>query len=1033
MKPDKFLVAAAGILLACAGLIALTWLGANRSIDAQSESNTARVTASLSAQALMLSDRIDRQLLAVDQTLRVLATAWAVAPAAFDLNAWHDRTPALNGLTQDMVLTGPAGIIRQSSVNEAIGQNASGLDYFRALTDPSTPRDTTYVGPATIDGIMRQWHMNVARALRNADGSFAGVLDTDYRIAAFTDVFGQTEPGANAFVALVGLDDGKLRGSAGPAVIEPGASVDGTPLFAAIKDDDYGVWTGPSASDSVTRIHAFHHIAARNLAVVVGMSEDEANLPVTLWRREARFLAGCTSALLAILALVLIQGTRLARQRKARVAEDRAMLAAANAQLAVAAALTGAKAEQLEATLSSMSDGVSIFDSHLCLVEWNARFPDLAGVPAAMLRTGLPIEHILRAQVESGQFGPVADPPTEVAQRLARLRATRFGAVRRQVPDGRTIELTRNRLPDGGFVTLYADVTEHEQAEAALREVKAAAEAVAIETSRYAAIASHEIKAPLNALLCTIGLLHDTTLTPGQRSLLAKARHAGDMLSGLTGDILELSRIDSGTLTIRPSLFGLRSLMDACAAMFGVQAAERGIAIQTEIGEGTPDTLFADPDRLRQVLVNLLWNAVKYARPGTVWLIAGAGTGSEQAVRLSVRDDGPVIAADAQAQLFQPFSRAGRSSGDDPGGAGLGLAICRRLASLMGGQTGYEPWHGAGGAEGNMFWVALPATALPLHPTPGPADALAGFGASPDWSAGMGGETHSLPNRLPPRTRILLTEDVEMTQRVTAALLRREGHCVDIAPSGPAAIAAMRAAPYDLVFMDIFMPGMTGQEAVRTIRTLEEPACSVPVVALTAASGPEDEALFKAAGMDGFLRKPPSAADLRDVVAKYVWARPVSPEGVSQGQPATPLPSTPLATPPLAAPPLDAPPLDARVLNTGRIEDLRGNLPAGTFAALIEECLSDMDHRLPALRRALAAGAPGAVSAHAHALLGMAAGYGMASLEARLRDIVAAARQGDLTVLGTSAAAAVQADFTEAARALQTLCRNETEPMAVPD
>ena len=309
-----------------------------------------------------------------------------------------------------------------------------------------------YIGPAAIDGIMRQWHLNVARSLRHPDGSFAGVIDTDYRIAAITDVFSETRLGDGAFMTLIGLDDGKLRGAVGPATIDPGASVSDTPMFAAIRGADSGIWTGPSPNDAIRRIHAFRHIPGRNLAVVVAMSEVEAMRPATVWREDAETFAGFITALLAGLALVLVHGTRLARRRDALAVENRADLAAANAQFEVARAVASAKAEQLEATLAGMSDGVSIFDAHLCLVEWNARFPDLAGVPAEILRAGLPMEEILRAQIRTGQFGSVSDPEAEVERQMARLRVAPFGVIQRQRPDGRTLELRRNRLPDGGFV-----------------------------------------------------------------------------------------------------------------------------------------------------------------------------------------------------------------------------------------------------------------------------------------------------------------------------------------------------------------------------------------------------------------------------------------------------------------------------------------------------------------------------------------------------------------------------------------------------
>ena len=1017
MKPDKHSLTAVGILIAAACLIALTWVGTTQAIHAQRTENTIRVTATLANQALTLAEQINRQILGLDQTLRILVRAWENNPRDFDLEAWRNQAVVLNGLSRDMLLTDENGIIRQSSVNEAINQNASSLDYFRALADGAADNgDRMYIGPATIDGIMRQWHMNVARALHYPDGSFAGAIDADYRIAAITDVFSQTDLGQGALVTLAGLEDGMLRGAVSSATIDPNVSVADTPMFAALQSADHGIWTGPSASDAVLRIHAFRQIPGRQLAVMVGMSEAEAMRPAAIWRQQAQLFAGCITTLLVGLALLLIHGTRLARQREALILDDRAMLAGANAQLEVARALATAKAEQLEATLAGMSDGVSMIDAHMCLVEWNARFPEIAGVPAGILRVGLPMEEILRSQVKTGQFGRVQDAEAEVERRMARLRVAPFGVAQRQRPDGHTLELRRNRLPDGGFVTLYSDVTEHKLAEEALRKAQAAAEAANAEKSRFVAIVSHEIRTPLNALLNTVRLLHDSDLSRAQQSLLAMARQSGDVLFGLINDILDMSQMEAGKLSIRPSLFELGPMLDGCVEMFAGQAAQRGLSLHVFIAEGTPNPLLTDPGRLRQVQLNLLSNAVKYSNPGEVWLLAEPGSGDHEAVRLTVKDNGPAIAPEARDRLFRPFARLERKGFDDAAGTGLGLSICHHLVTLMGGTIGCDTWRSDEGREGNAFWSTLPATALP---------SLGADGAiTPMADAELRLTPIDLSQRQPHRARILLTEDIVANQVVTATLLRRLGHHVDIAANGPASVEAMKTTPYDLVFMDIFMPGMSGQEATQIIRGLPEPACSTPIVALTANVAPEDEALFRAAGMNGLLGKPVSSTEMLVVLDQFVSqaghrrADFVPPPALNTVRPLALKTAGPLALNTVK-------PSAKTVLSAERINELRTNLAPATFVRLMEECLVDMDHRLPALRRALVAGSPGAVTAHAHAMVGMAAGYGMAALEDRLRQVMDAARIGDLSPLGPGIVAALEKDFERAAKGLRDMLRTE--------
>lgn len=1049
MKPDKHFAAAAGILIAAACLIMLTWLETNQSVDAQRVDNARRVTGTLSNEALILTEQVNRQILGIDQTLRFFAAAWEANPVGFDLEAYRRRAVVLNGLTRDMVLTDENGIIRQSSVVEAVNQNASGMDYFRALADPAQADDGLFIGPAAIDGIMRQWHMNVARALHHPDGSFAGVIDTDYRIAAVADVFSQLELGPGAFTTLAGLDDGKLRGLVSASSVDPGASVSDTPMFAAIKDRNDGIWTGPSANDAVRRIHAFRHVPDRRLAVIVAMNEEEATRPAQVWRQQAYVFAGCITALLVGVALLLMNGLRLARRREALMREHRAVLAASNAQLEVARVEAIAKAEQLEAMLARMTDGVSLIDGHMCLVEWNARFPEIAGVPAEMLRIGLPMEEILRAQIMTGQFGIIQDAEAEIDRRMARLRAAPFGVSQRQRPDGRTVELRRNRLSDGGFVTLYSDVTERTLTENALRKAQGSAEAAILEKSRFVALVSEELRAPLNTLLIGVQQLQESGLAPAQQTLAAQAVQSGETLLRRLGDISDRSQIEAGTLAIQPNLFEVRALLDRCAGMMAGSAAGSGQpiaagyrqsiaagyrpSIYVNVAPGTPSMLFADQDRLRQVTVALLENAIARPEVGEISLMAEPGRDEHEAVRLIVRDNGPVLPADTAARLFRSFPGVDHPAGTDPGAVvehpnggfgSIGLSICQKLMALMGGQVGWQPWQPqadtepTGGRQGNAFWLTLPIAALPYR--------TGGFQLAvepaPTEEHAPAAPLAALPGRTSPRTRILLAEDSAADQHITASLLRREGHHVDTVATGLAAAAVMQATPYDLVFVDLAEPGRAEDEVRQIVRNLPEPGRSTPMVALTDIGSDEDEAMLKAAGLDGWLAKPVSAEEMLDELHARVWVR-VSAQKPAVGRVQNVTKAGQAMLAPAGSDPGDfmVPP----VLSAERIDELRSILPPATFANLVQECLIDLDNRLPALRRALTAGAPAAVAAHAHAMVGMAASYGMAALEKRLRLVMDTARDGDLASLGPTVVADVQTEVERASNVLRELLRTE--------
>jgi CheY-like chemotaxis protein/HPt (histidine-containing phosphotransfer) domain-containing protein len=269
----------------------------------------------------------------------------------------------------------------------------------------------------------------------------------------------------------------------------------------------------------------------------------------------------------------------------------------------------------------------------------------------------------------------------------------------------------------------------------------------------------------------------------------------------------------------------------------------------------------------------------------------------------------------------------------------------------MDGDIGCNVWTMGGREAGNEFWIMLPVTASPIH-----ADDAAALSGAQRW-------------RFLPRTRVLLVEDIVANQLVTATLLRREGHLVDIACNGLEAISAVAGQPYDLVFMDIFMPGMSGLNAAKLIRGMAGPPATVPIVALTANACPEDQALCAAAGMNGMLGKPVALAELLDALARHVW--PHRPDRITLDTPSASTSAT-----------------RSSILSAARLDELRGALSAETLGSLIADCLVDLSERLKALQQGLRRDAMEQAIAGAHAMAGMAAEYGMAALESRVRMLM---------------------------------------------
>jgi signal transduction histidine kinase/ActR/RegA family two-component response regulator len=689
-------------------------------------------------------------------------------------------------------------------------------------------------------------------------------------------------------------------------------------------------------------------------------------------------LLAVTGALLLVAVLMVLR-SRADSRREAAARRDRSGLARAYAELSAAKAAAEARSAQLEATLSGMSDGVMMLDGEARLVQWNDRFPELTGVPRAMLKVGTTMADMVRAQAVAGEFPDgLADPDAEVARRIANVSAVRRHVVNERVrPDGRVIELRRNPLPNGGTVTLYTDITARRRAEAAQREIAAAAAAVVEQKAQFVAMVCHEVATPLDTVLECLHRL-ERTHAAGDAAVLQQARAAADTMSELMCDILDMAQLDAGRLTLRSADYALPALLHGVADSFASRAAEHGMRLAIEIAPVLPERLHGDSGRIRQVLANFVSNAVKYSSPGEILLRASRLDLGAPMLRLAVADRGPRVPPAQAALLFQPFTRlAGAERPDDDGstGAGLGLVICERLARAMGGEVGLAA--GAGG--GNEFWLTVPLQAACSGP---PARVVQPAAAAPS-------------RRRRRRAMVLLVEDLLVNQLVIATRLRRDGHHVDLASSGEEALRWVAQAPYDVVFTDLMMPGMSGFEVARAIRGLPGPAGRLPIFALTATSSAEDRDRCLAAGMQGMLGKPVDAAALAEALA------------------AERLTAMPSAAPPVPPPP----PRAALLVDASRLEALREGLPDGVFTDLATQCIGDLQQHMASLRAALRGDAAEAVEASAHAMAGMAGNYGLQAIDTRMRSIMAAARAADLA----AARAAAQGSERELERTAQAL------------
>ncbi|MDI3326471.1 response regulator [Pontibacterium granulatum] len=515
----------------------------------------------------------------------------------------------------------------------------------------------------------------------------------------------------------------------------------------------------------------------------------------------------------------------------------------------------------LQTVMASMDQGLVAFDQNLRLLIWNQRFLDICEYPEELMEPGRPLQDFLNYDVLRHEFGP-GNPQEQIRVRLEMAKQGEQPHEERTRPNGTIVEIRYSPIPGGGHVSTYTDITRRKEMEAEIVHALQQADAANQAKSEFLANMSHEIRTPMNGIIGMSELLGNTNLSPQQREDLNMIQQSADTLLRLLNDILDFSKIEAGKLELEAIDFNLRDTLDDTLQTLALRASEKGLELVGHIPPEVPDALVGDPGRLRQIIVNLVGNAIKFTEQGEILVDVCQLAVKEEEVSLqfSVSDTGIGIPAEQQGYIFESFSQVDSSISRRFGGTGLGLAISSQLVGMMGGEMSLESTVG----EGTTFTFSLTLRRQQGLVTIQPRGLSA---------------LHQLP--------VLIVDDNSTNRRILKEMLLNWAMQPDSVASGAEALDALEQAHkagthYHLMLLDAMMPGMDGFAVARRVRS-DPKYAAMAIIMLSSIGQSEKAADLHEKGIARFLTKPVKQSNLLDAILS-VEGGETQPEAVPESE-----------------------------------------------------------------------------------------------------------------------------------------------------